>query len=161
MFVDFAVFSVTSENPCPKYPKCQENSLSCALTSGSTGSSRGATRLRLLRGVDLVGASRSFTCFTRSEGIPCIESRTKRRDPKRDHFSVISVVAGGFFNQNGTVELLGLEHIGTHFEMNVSASTALRRSRQVLRPSVTRQAATQAGLAPRPAVAPLIPSNGL
>ena len=54
-FVDLCGFSMTA-SPKNKCPKCRENSpVSCALTCGSTGSSRGATRLRLLRG-DLVGA---------------------------------------------------------------------------------------------------------
>ena len=43
----------------------------------------------------------------------------RKEEIQKEIICVISVVAGRFFNQNGTVELLVLEHIGTHFEMKV------------------------------------------
>ena len=159
--------TVSPKNQCPK---CRVfTAVHCALTSGSAGSSRGATRLRLLRGADLVGASkrvRHWRDMKRYE-----EIRYDQNDQVyssvisyRFHWNKRTTWNCSYWNSFREPESLWSESalacsawyaivppcdcyaMSTYCDS--PTSTALRRSRQVLRPSATRQAATQAGLAP-------------
>ena len=111
----FCGYSMTV-SPKNKCLKCRVlTAVHCALTSGSAGSSRGATRLRLLRGADLVGASkrvRHWRDMKRYEEI---------RYDQNDQVSFL-IISIGIKEQNGTAL------IGTNFE-NLKVSDQSRHLR--------------------------------